>query len=70
MESERGWGQDFWDTDYNTEAAARAAMKDNDDRNPPGPAPDYYIQAWSGPEKVWVDKPPTDENHTPKHRKE
>lgn len=45
MESERGWGQNYWETDYDTKEEAQAAYDNTNARNLPGPAPDYYIQA-------------------------
>jgi hypothetical protein len=48
-ESERGWGQSFFHTDYNTLEEAMAAIKNSNDRNAKEYAetkrvPDYYIQ--------------------------
>jgi len=43
LESERGWGQDRWHVDYDTE---QEALEKYDESQPkPGPTPDYYIIA-------------------------
>lgn len=45
MESERGWGQDYWHEDYNTRAEAEARMNEVNSKNTALVAPDYYMQA-------------------------
>lgn len=45
MESERGWGQDYWDEEFNTREEAEAHMKQTNARNTSIFAPDYYVQA-------------------------
>ena len=45
MESERGWGQDYWTEDFATREEAELRMKTVNDRNTEARAPDYYIQA-------------------------
>jgi len=45
MESERGWGQDYWDVEFDTRAEAEKYMKETNDRNTSVIAPDYYVQA-------------------------
>jgi hypothetical protein len=45
VESERGWGQDYWHEDYKTYDEAKARIQEVNSRNKPGPAPDYYVQA-------------------------
>lgn len=45
VESERGWGQDYWHEDYDTRAEAEARMKEVNSRNKQLVAPDWYIQA-------------------------
>lgn len=45
MESERGWGQDYWHEDYNTRAEAEARMNEVNRKNTALVAPDYYMQA-------------------------
>lgn len=45
MESERGWGQNYWHTDYDTEEAAKAAYRETNAKNTSSFAPDYYVKA-------------------------
>lgn len=45
MESERGWGQDYWETDYDTPQEAQAAYHDTNAKLTAPTAPDYYIKA-------------------------
>ena len=45
MESERGWGQDYWDEDFDTLQEAEAHMKYINSSNISKVAPDYYVQA-------------------------
>lgn len=45
MESERGWGQDYWDVEFDTRAEAETYMKEVNARNTSHVAPDYYMQA-------------------------
>lgn len=45
MESERGWGQDYWHVDFDSKSEAEKYMKDTNARNTSLTAPDYYIQA-------------------------
>lgn len=45
MESERGWGRDYWHEDFNTREEAEARMKEVNSKNTSPVAPDYYIQA-------------------------
>lgn len=47
MESERGWGQSYWNTDYDTPEEAQTAYDETNARNTATRAPDYYIQAVS-----------------------
>ena len=47
MESERGWGQDYWHEDFNTREEAEARMQEVNSKNTSLVAPDYYIQALS-----------------------
>lgn len=44
-ESERGWGSDRWTSDFDTREKAQKAFDECNAKNPPGPAPDYYIIA-------------------------
>ena len=45
MESERGWGQDYWDVEFDTRAEAEAYMNEVNSKNTSLVAPDYYMQA-------------------------
>jgi len=45
MESERGWGQDYWHEDYDTYEEAAARIKDINAQNTAKSAPDYWMQA-------------------------
>lgn len=46
IESERGWGTKIDSIEYfDTEDAAWAFEKNFNKDNPPGPAPDWYMQA-------------------------
>lgn len=45
MESERGWGQDYWDVEFDTRPEAEAYMKKINAQNTELRAPDYYMQA-------------------------
>lgn len=45
MESERGWGQDYWNEDFDTREEAEARVKSVNAKNKSPVAPDYYIQA-------------------------
>lgn len=74
VESERGWGQDHWHTDYRTEAEAQAAYGNTNAKNTSLTAPDYYIQAnriekietrFAGPLGPHTDSPATGSDHTP-----
>ena len=45
MESERGWGRDYWDVEFKTRKEAEAYVKRINDQNTAPVAPDYYMQA-------------------------
>lgn len=45
VESERGWGQDYWHEDYDTRAEAEARKAYVNSFNTSTTAPDYYMQA-------------------------
>lgn len=45
MESERGWGQNYWDVEFDTRKQAEAYMKKINAQNTSPVAPDYYMQA-------------------------
>lgn len=45
VESERGWGRDEWNEDFDTVEEAQARIDELNARNKAGHAPDYYIMA-------------------------
>ena len=46
IESERGWGRKIDDTKYfDSEQSAKDFCTEYNSKNPPGPAPDWYMQA-------------------------
>ena len=47
MQSERGWGQNYWHVDFDTKEEAQTAYDETNARNTAASAPDYYIQAMS-----------------------
>ena len=49
MESERGWGQDTWNEDFNTPEEARARINEvnnHDYSNGSAGVPDWYMRAF------------------------
>ena len=44
-ESERGWGNDTWDREFDTQEEAMAAVEDCNKDNPLDHVPDHYIVA-------------------------
>lgn len=45
MESERGWGRDYWHEDYATFEEAKKRIEEVNSRNTSPTAPDWYMQA-------------------------
>lgn len=45
MESECGWGQDFWEVDFDTPEQAQKVFDDTNAKLTGNRAPDYYIKA-------------------------
>ena len=45
MESERGWGRDFWTEDFDTHEEAKKRIREINSKNTSLTAPDYYCQA-------------------------
>ena len=45
MESERGWGQDYWHIDFDTKAEAEQYLRDTNAKNNLPVTPDYYVKA-------------------------
>ena len=54
VESERGWGQEYWHKDYNTYEEARNAIQEINSENTSSTAPDWYMQAEDRVEVVEV----------------
>ena len=47
IESERGWGQEYWHEDFDTREAAEKYFKDTNAKNTSHSAPVWYIAALS-----------------------
>jgi hypothetical protein len=47
MESERGWGQDYWEEKFETPEKAQERINEINSRNTSSTAPDYYMQAFA-----------------------
>ena len=45
MESERGWGRDYWTEDYDTLEEAMERIRSVNAQNTSATAPDYYMMA-------------------------
>ena len=45
VESERGWGQEYWTEDFTTYDAAKKRIVEITSRNTSATAPDWYMQA-------------------------
>ena len=54
MESERGWGRDYWTEDYNTYDEAKKRIDEINSKNTSWAAPDWYMQAETKIEAVEV----------------
>jgi len=52
MESERGWGQDYWTEEYDTLEQAQLRIQEINSQNISLTAPDYYMQAQIGVEVI------------------
>jgi hypothetical protein len=52
VESERGWGQEYWTEDFDTLDEAESRIKFINLQNISATAPDVYMQAQSGVEVV------------------
>jgi hypothetical protein len=63
MESERGWGQDYWTEQFDTPEQAQARIVEINSKNTSPVAPDYYVQAYTTIKTVEID------DYQPKHRK-
>jgi hypothetical protein len=45
VESERGWGQEYWHEDYDTHEEAKQRIQDVNSKNVATSAPDWYMRA-------------------------
>ena len=54
MSSERGWGRDYWNEEFNTIEEAKDRIKWYNDQNTEEMAPDYYEIAFNNVEAVEV----------------
>ena len=52
VESERGWGREYWTEDFNSLAEAEARIREINLANISATAPDWYMQAQSGVEVI------------------
>ena len=46
VESERGWGQKYWNEDFATRAEAQERIRSVNAENTAETAPDYYVAAF------------------------
>jgi len=54
VESERGWGQEYWQEEFETYEQALARIKEVNSANTSLAAPDYYVRAESQIEAIEV----------------
>lgn len=54
VESERGWGQEYWTEDFDSRAQAQERIRSVNAKNTAKVAPDYYVAAF--PEIEIVDE--------------
>ena len=52
VESERGWGREYWTEDFDTLDEAEARIKHINLQNISATAPDWYMQAQTGVEVI------------------
>ena len=53
MESERGWGQDYWTEDYDSEEMAWSRIHEINEKNTSLTVPDWYMKAEQRVEVVY-----------------
>lgn len=46
VESERGWGQEYWNEDFDTRAEAQERIRSVNAENTEEKVPDYYVAAF------------------------
>ncbi len=56
MESERGWGQDYWSEDYDSLEEAKERIRKVNADNTSLVAPDWYMQAEERIEAIEIKK--------------
>lgn len=54
MESERGWGREYWHEDYDTYEEAQKRVEEVNSKNTGSTVPDWYMQAEETIEAVKV----------------
>ena len=54
VESERGWGQEYWQEEFDSHDQAMLRIKEVNSRNTSLVAPDYYVRAESQIEAIEV----------------
>ena len=54
VESERGWGREYWHEDFETYEEAVARIKEVNEKNTALSAPEWYMQAESTVEAIEV----------------
>jgi hypothetical protein len=55
MESERGWGQEYWHEDYDTIEEAKERIRSVNVNNTATSAPDWYMRAFDDIETIEVE---------------
>lgn len=55
VESERGWGREYWQETYDTYEEARERIRSVNAENTSMTVPDYYMMAESGIEAVEIE---------------
>lgn len=54
VESERGWGQEYWNETFYSEKDRKARMRQIDNKNKAEKAPDWYI-SYRGTSEIEID---------------
>ena len=58
MSSERGWGREYWNEDFDTHAEAKKRIYEINSKNTALTAPDYYEQAENTIEAIEIPMTP------------
>lgn len=69
MESERGWGQEYWTEDYDTLEEAMKRIRSVNAKNTSKHAPDWYMQAETRVETIDDPEEPIDPHLHPNDEK-